>query len=254
MQGNETYNTGTAQNTTAGAWSSSAQSIATVGGTGVTTVITAGQSNIEFLLDDVSVSAGTICAGRSPECPVASEMGASSPVNVMPCPSSVTLNSLTAVSITIDPTLHTGYGAIASMLSNPTIQDWSKAVIKEAVTQTSSSCPSSVSTFTNVALQNSTTFDVGATALLFDDASARYMAIYDWKATAKAATSRIISIRSGKCACRAGKLLLPSGYLKIFILSEHGGARGSIVVSRSRHTTQGTAAERAWSGAVSCRE
>jgi len=87
------------------------------------------------------------------------------------CPTSVTLNSLTPISITTDSNLRTGYGAMASMLANPTTIDWSSAVITETITPSSNSCPNPGSlqpAFQTVTLANSSTFPVGQGALTFD--------------------------------------------------------------------------------------
>ncbi len=86
FSGVETYNTGSTQSTTTGAWSSSSQSVATVNGSGATTAIALGQSTIELVIDDVPVAASSVCAagGNSPSCPMAFQMGGSGSVRVTP--------------------------------------------------------------------------------------------------------------------------------------------------------------------------
>lgn len=88
-----------------------------------------------------------------------------------PCPISITLNSLTPISITSDPNLRTGYGAMASMWANPTTTDWSSAVITETVTPGMNSCPNPGSlqpAFQTITLANSATFSVGQGSLTLD--------------------------------------------------------------------------------------
>ncbi len=82
--GAKTYNTGSTQSTTTGAWSSSSQSVATVNSSGATTALALGQSNIELVIEDVPVAASSICAegGNNPSCPMAFQMGGSAPVSV----------------------------------------------------------------------------------------------------------------------------------------------------------------------------
>lgn len=79
-----------------------------------------------------------------------------------PCPTSITLQSLQQIPITTDPSLRTGYGAMAAMLTNPTSTDWSKAVIKETVTPGANNCPSTLNpAFSTITVANSSTFNVG---------------------------------------------------------------------------------------------
>jgi len=88
-----------------------------------------------------------------------------------PCPTSVTLNSLTPISITSDPNLRTGYGAMASMWVNPTTTDWSSAIITETIAPGPNSCPNPGSlqpAFQTITLANSATFPVGQGSLTLD--------------------------------------------------------------------------------------
>ncbi len=88
-----------------------------------------------------------------------------------PCPTSVTINSLTPISITSDSNLRTGYGAMASMRANPPTTDWSSAVITETITPGQNSCPNPGSIqppFQTVTLANSSTFPIGQGSFTFD--------------------------------------------------------------------------------------
>lgn len=91
--GQETYNTGTVQNTTTGTWSSSATGIATVNTTGmVSATAQPGASLIEFILDDAPIGVGQLCSEEPVGCPV-SNFGAEAPANVV----TVTFSPLSVV-------------------------------------------------------------------------------------------------------------------------------------------------------------
>ncbi len=115
-------------------------------------------------------------------------MGGSAPVTVSACPTSVTLFNQTSIPISADTSDQTGYGEMAGMMTNPTTTNWSSAVIKETVTPTTSTCPSSIlPQFSTVTTLNSTTFNVGIGATLPDNSNYIYPAItnvfYDLHAT-----------------------------------------------------------------------
>ena len=83
MQGMETYNTGTVQGTTYGSWSSSAEAVATLGGTGIATGVTPGFTRGTMVISNVPVYAANVCTSSGAvSCPQASQMGASAPINV----------------------------------------------------------------------------------------------------------------------------------------------------------------------------
>ena len=96
-------------------------------------------------------------------------------MNVTPCPSSVSVNSNTPISITVDPALHTGYGDMVSMLVSPASSDSSTYQIVESVTPLTNTCPFTV--FPTITQATSKVFAVGSAAGLEDAPDAFYPAI-----------------------------------------------------------------------------
>ena len=165
MQGVETYNTGTTQSITSGSWSNSDVTVATVTSNGMTSGVAAGQANVDMFINNVFAPAGNYCTEGNPQCPLISQMGATAPVSVTACPTSVTLSTLDAIPISDAVPNQTGYGAMAEMQTNPTSQNWSAAKIYESVSPISTTCPSPIGDGTDPNKKDSgIAFRVGASA------------------------------------------------------------------------------------------
>jgi len=136
------WDTGVQHNLTSGStWSSSATNIATVNA-GSVHGVAAGEATLDASDLDEPL-AGQQCGSPPQACPPDTGVGGGGP-GCVGCPSSNSLSSLTALSITLlFPSLKTGIGAMAAIQLSPTTTDWNSAQITESLVTSSNTCPTS---------------------------------------------------------------------------------------------------------------
>lgn len=174
-------------------WSSRTPTIASISGSSVT-------ANVNLL--GVSVGTSTIQSRISS---ASCSSGGTTPATVVKCPSSITLNTLQQINISTDSSLHTGYGAMASMLANPTSTDWTSAVITETVTPGANNCPAALqNAFQTVTSANSSTFNVGKGGHVLDpNSSQTFPAVPNAFYDEHSLTSTSNTLPSGTCQASA---------------------------------------------------
>ena len=133
---------------------------------------------------------------------------------VVACPSSVSVNSNTSISITDNTTLHTGYGDMVSMLVDPASANSSTYQIVETVTPATNSCP--IGVYPTVTQESSAVFNVGSGAVLDDNSDIVYPAIPNafYDELSLRSTSSVLPASTTSCTATAthsyycgGKLL-----------------------------------------------